>query len=241
VKDATKKDGSLEGALVEITLLDETMVNATTNSEGVASFTFSSVVIGDLAVIFVTREGYANVLEEREISAGGQLIRIFASPDLAEGQHRLVLSWQTTEDLDIYALGRNMTTGEIVCKTYWHPGKSNCTRAKLDVDNRDGFGPETITWSDAENDPYYYTLYVHNYDRPKNPDVAGNGAHIVLYGKTNITMHSKDAGDGGYWMLGDFVPSDSSFIENDKLMVFNPPTTGDLASDPASLMLADEA
>ena len=40
VKDATKKDGSLEGALVEITLLDETMVNATTNSEGVASFTF---------------------------------------------------------------------------------------------------------------------------------------------------------------------------------------------------------
>ena len=40
VKDATKKDGSLEGALVEITLLDETMVNATTNSQGVASFTF---------------------------------------------------------------------------------------------------------------------------------------------------------------------------------------------------------
>ena len=71
-------------------------------------FLFSSVVIGDLAVIFVTREGYANVLEQREISAGGQLIRIFASPDLAEGQHRLVLSWQTTEDLDIYALGRDM-------------------------------------------------------------------------------------------------------------------------------------
>jgi len=234
VKDATKKDGSLEGALVEITLLDETMVNATTNSEGVASFTFSSVVIGDLAVIFVTREGYANVLEEREISAGGQLIRIFASPDLAEGQHRLVLSWQTTEDLDIYALGRDMDTGEIVCKTYWWSG-SNCTRAKLDVDNRDGFGPETITWSDAENDPYYYTLYVHNYDRPKNPDVAGNGAHIVLYGKTNITMHSKDAGEGGYWMLGDFVPSNSSFIENDKLMVLDPQITGNLASDSASL------
>ena len=39
VEDATTA-GSLEGALVEITLLDETMVNATTNSEGVASFTF---------------------------------------------------------------------------------------------------------------------------------------------------------------------------------------------------------
>ena len=71
-------------------------------------FLFSSVVIGSLAGIYVSREGYANVLEEREIKSGGQLIRIFASPNLAEGQHRLVLSWQTTEDLDIYALGRNM-------------------------------------------------------------------------------------------------------------------------------------
>ena len=34
-----------------------------------------------------------------------------------------------------------------------------------------------------------------------------------------------------YWMLGDFVPSNSSFIENDKLMVLDPPTTGNLASD----------
>ena len=39
VKDATKKDGSLEGALVEIILPDGTFVNATTNSQGVASFT----------------------------------------------------------------------------------------------------------------------------------------------------------------------------------------------------------
>ena len=71
-------------------------------------FLFSSVVIGDPALIVVTREGYANITEVAKINAGGQLIKIFASPDLAEGQHRLVLSWQTTEDLDIYALGRDM-------------------------------------------------------------------------------------------------------------------------------------
>ena len=32
-------------------------------------------------------------------------------------------------------------------------------------------------------------------------------------------------------MLGDFVPSNSSFIENDKLMVLDPSITGNLASD----------
>ena len=71
-------------------------------------FLFSHDMIGGPAWIVVSREGYAIITTTSEINAGGQHIEIFASPHLAEGQHRLVLSWQTTQDLDIYALGRNM-------------------------------------------------------------------------------------------------------------------------------------
>ena len=79
-----------------------------------------------------------------------------------------------------------------MCKT-WYANRSGCAGVNLDVDNTYGYGPETITWTDAENDPYYYTLYVHNY---MHYGVAGNGAHIVLYGETKIEMDSKDVGDG---------------------------------------------
>ena len=83
------------------------------------------------------------------------------------------------------------TTGEIVCVTWWM-APSGCPGANLDIDVW-SFGPETITWTDADNDAYIYELYVFDYNRV---GVAGTGAKIALYGETTIEMSVADGGSG---------------------------------------------
>ena len=71
------------------------------------NFLFSSEVTLDrIATIVISREGYISVTIERMIQYGSEneLFEVYASPTLSEGEHRLVLSWETSTDLDVYAL-----------------------------------------------------------------------------------------------------------------------------------------
>ena len=66
------------------------------------------VTLGLTATIIVSKEGYVTVEVIRVISATSEnYISVFSSPELAEGEHRLVLTWDTTTDLDVYALQKN--------------------------------------------------------------------------------------------------------------------------------------
>ena len=60
--------------------------------------------VGVTATISVSREGYILDTIERTISnEAGQIFRgIFIAPTLNEGDLRLVLGWQTKQDLDLY-------------------------------------------------------------------------------------------------------------------------------------------
>ena len=97
-----------------------------------------------------------------------------------------------------------------MCKT-WYAAMDGCAGVNLDIDVTDGFGPETITWTDANNDLYLYQLYVHDYSHWSGTGtgygtsvaiaeggVAGTGANIILYGETAepIEMRVVD-GDSG--------------------------------------------
>ena len=64
---------------------------------------------GTSADIEVSAAGYISLSEERGIRPGldFQGINIFPSPELSDGEHRVVLSWDTKTDLDIYALQMN--------------------------------------------------------------------------------------------------------------------------------------
>ena len=59
-----------------------------------------------MATIVVSRDGYISVTLERTIRANEQ-INVFLSPELAEGEHRLVVGWETSDDLDVYALQKD--------------------------------------------------------------------------------------------------------------------------------------
>ena len=79
-----------------------------------------------------------------------------------------------------------------MCKT-WYAGRGGCAGVNLDVDNMFGYGPETITFTDADNDAYEYELYVNDYD---GIGIANTGAHIILYGETNIELNVPTPGNG---------------------------------------------
>ena len=66
----------------------------------------SEVTLDRTATIVISREGYISVTIERMIQYGfeNEIFEVYASPTLAEGEHRLVLSWETSTDLDVYAL-----------------------------------------------------------------------------------------------------------------------------------------
>ena len=73
------------------------------------------------------------------------------------------------------------------------------------------FGPETVTWGDAANDPYSYIISVNDYDDEgenyDNDDVEGlgpSGAKVTLFGETNIKMEA-EAGHSGRQALQIFV------------------------------------
>jgi deleted-in-malignant-brain-tumors protein 1 len=224
VADASSNVGVAD-ASVELTLGElDLVLTSTTDDQGWAVFTLSYSATG-VATIVVSREGYVTATTERLIDSETEVISVFSSQELAEGEHRLVLSWETSTDLDVYALQRNKTTGEIVCKT-WYNNPGGCAGVNLDIDVY-GYGPETITWTDADNDAYIYELYVHDYDQG---GVAGTGASITLYGETTVEMTVAD-GDSGdlWWMLGTFEPSvgTSSFLIMDTLQSFDPDTSFD--------------
>ena len=67
-------------------------------------FVFSRAFVGETASISVSREGYILETIERTISNEARQIfqGIFIAPTLNEGELRLVLGWETTQDLDLY-------------------------------------------------------------------------------------------------------------------------------------------
>merc|ERR1711872_383015 len=179
--------------------LDETSY---TNGEGIASFLVSRDFVGVTASISVSREGYILETIERTISnEAGQIFRgIFIAPTLNEGELRLVLGWETTQDLDLRVEQINKTTGDLVCLTYWMD-KTGCDGVTLDVDSYN-YGPETVTWGDAPNDPYMYKIWVNDYY--DDLGVGISGAKITLFGETNIKMEAEAGKSGSWWRLALF-------------------------------------
>jgi len=175
-----------------------------TNGEGIASFSVSRDFVGVTASISVSREGYILETIERTISnEAEQIFRgIFIAPTLNEGELRLVLGWKTTQDLDLHVDQINNATGTVICVTNWM-NKASCDGVTLDVDSYD-YGPETVTWGDAANDPYMYKIWVNDYD---DLGVGQSGAKITLFGETNIKMEAEAGKSGSWWEIGTFSPS----------------------------------
>ena len=148
-------------------------------------------------------EGYTSYETSIILTAGEtKNFDISLSPTLAEGELRLVLNWGSSPyDLDIH-----LKTPEINGSTYevYFNDEGSATSApfvKLDHDDIDGFGPETITIYKLFNGTY--KCYVYNYSG--SPDITTSGALVKIYTESGLaeTIHVPTSGSGLFWYVCD--------------------------------------
>lgn len=100
------------------------------------------------------------------------------SPILEEGQIRIVLEWGSTpRDLDSYLAGA-LDNGANVSTYYGSPTSSSggTLLAELDVDDRDGYGPETTTIYNINGS---FTFWVEDFTHTGT--MSDSGATVKIY------------------------------------------------------------
>ena len=134
--------------------------------------------------IEVSAPGFTAERFDWELAAGSErAIRVVLSPGLEEGQIRIVLTWdEEPADLDAHLKGP-LPDGEEFHIYFNEKGDLRSREfVRLDVDDRDGEGPETITVLGVL--PGTYRYFVHDYtgrDDAQSSSLARSGAEVKVY------------------------------------------------------------
>ncbi len=218
VVDATSGEG-LPGATVKAG-----GVETTTNNDGV--YKLENVPAG-VQTVTASKTGYIADSKQVVVIADQETTNVnFAlSPPTATGQIRIVLTWgENPEDLDSHLLvPQSDTNGTLGFEVYYGDEGSETAYpfALLDVDETDGYGPETITIYRRLNQKYKY--FVYNYS--ETDSLATSGAVVKVYSgnsllKTYNVPTSQTAGDL-YWYVFD-INSDGSITDRNVIQASAP-------------------
>lgn len=135
---------------------------------------------------------------------------ILLTPCLSRGEMRIVLTWSATpsdEDSHLFT-----PDGDHIC--YYDKEKGN---ANLDVDDTDGYGPETVTIDDVQNGVYKY--YVADFthcisDEVNSKEMSESDATVRIYTYRGLekTFHVPKNQEGVIWEVfsirnGQIVPA----------------------------------
>jgi len=190
---------SLEGAMIQV--IQEGRVLATVTSLSNGSYSVSELPSGTYSV----EARAVGFLRERrndvQIVVGQQTSLNFnLSPLLFRGELRLVLTWgENPADLDSHLW---LPTSKPYHLFYGRVGNAEgnveaCPRARLDVDDRDSFGPETITIRELFEGTYRYG--VHHFAGAGS--LASSGARVSVFDSSGIiaTFDVPTQGNGEWW------------------------------------------
>ncbi|MFH0882205.1 MAG: carboxypeptidase regulatory-like domain-containing protein [bacterium] len=160
------------------------------------------VVAGQRIISFTLNEFYDTSQEVYVESDTWSYVYVSLSPVLnpGEGAYRFVLSWgEQPYDLDSHLFIPPINE---IPYHVWYGGRGEVTDppyATLDVDDTNGYGPETITIYQMVDGTYAY--YVHNYSG--YPDIAGSGATVSIYNENGLVQQVTvpSSGDGTWWRV----------------------------------------
>ncbi|MBN1465360.1 VWA domain-containing protein [candidate division KSB1 bacterium] len=155
-------------------------------------------------MLSASAEGYFDYESAVTLTPGEALtVNISLSPVITESELRIVLNWgDVPRDLDSHLLVPGSAGGDPFQVYYSSKGKTDdYPYAMLDIDDRSGFGPETITISQFVAGRYIF--FVHNYSR-EQPITVSN-AVVQIYSRTGLlhTVNVPLVGDGAYWHICD--------------------------------------
>lgn len=122
------------------------------------------------------------------------------SPELKTGEVRVVLEWGATpRDLDTHAIGTS-SSGVAFHISYMNRSASSGGEeiANLDVDDTDGYGPETFTLYDVGADFTYKVV-----DFTNSGIIGSSGATVKVYlpEQSQPTVYQVPSGNGNVWTV----------------------------------------
>ncbi len=182
VLSATVKDQYIQGAQVILQKNGATSVSGTTNAAGQVTLTTEYAADDASVTLIISKSGYSTLVAKGPVD--GLTFALSPVMALVDGL-RVVLSWaKNPADLDLHLFYPN---------NHVYFGKRTGTGAALDVDDTDGYGPETITV--PRKNQATYKFYVYRYDGV--PDLGASGAKVYLYvGASLLRTYSVPTGRG---------------------------------------------
>jgi hypothetical protein len=165
---------------------------ASTVTDDLGGYLFSDLPPGDYT-LFVSATGFLPYIVTGITITEGQAstIDVALSPPQGEGETRIVLSWGASPpDLDSHLLVPDTAGGAPTHVYFGSTGDSALYPfARLDADDTDGFGPETITI--YQQVAGVYQFQVHDYTTGDNPDgtaLLASGARVDVYQNNEIVF-----------------------------------------------------
>ncbi|MCW5214049.1 hypothetical protein VU13_01795, partial [Desulfobulbus sp. US5] len=187
-------------------------------------------------IISTGYEGYIDNQRTVTVAENEQLTNqdLVLSPVLAEGEIRIILTWgESPADLESHLTAPNETGCRHHCY-YWN---KNIPTANLDLDDRNGFGPETITITDAAAGTYRY--YVHDFTNRNTyytQWLARSGAEVKVYSGSNEPLvFTVPSGYGTGWHVfdldgetGEIIPVNTLFRQSEPGRIDYPSITSSI-------------
>ncbi|GAB6192614.1 NHL domain-containing protein [Desulfocastanea catecholica] len=152
---------------------------ATTQSDENGTFSFTELAAGNYH-LSAALQGYIESSKAVALAENVDLTDqdLVLSPVLADNEIRIVLTWnQSPADLEAHLTQPNDTG----CRYHCYYFNKTIPTANLDLDDRNGYGPETTTITDKVSGTYRY--YVHDFtNRYSNSRwLALSGAQVKVY------------------------------------------------------------
>lgn len=193
ILSATVKDKKIDGATVTLQRNGEQSVSATTDAQGQVKL--SPTFADDASTLMIVKKpGYSNLVVK--CPCDGSTYAISPVMNNLDGM-RVVLNWGAKPaDLDSHI---------VYPDNHVYFMQMRGADAKLDVDDTNGFGPETIT-IDRKHVGQRYVYAVHDFTDGSNPNtrnLANSGAKVFVYvGQTLIrTYYVPTTGTGNLWTV----------------------------------------
>ena len=182
------------------------LTTAQTNKKGVFTLTLNK---GNYTLA-ISKKGYVEYFVNVSLT-GNKTLSIAISKAIASTKYRFVLSWGSTPaDLDLYVTGPS--TGSSRFTVYWKSKsfyQNSVYKALLDVDDRNGYGPETITLDLSKGISGTYRIYVRDYTNRNSRStsaMASSGAKIDVYsGSSRIGSYTVPRKAGTTWTVCELV------------------------------------
>ncbi len=204
IRDATNNK-PISGATIKIFQGPELIGNSLSDEFG--RYSFYGIPDGVYSIETV-KTGYIDNSDSININTDNRFTNIILSPKSGDIDFRVVLEWgKSPLDLDSHLKKDN--------KNVWFGyigNKGSTPFAFLDIDDVNGYGPETITIYKLNNDTCKF--YVKNFT--ETPDITTSKAVITLYTGSGFLRRYRlpNSGTGLYWYVFDITPDGNIVSKN---------------------------